>query len=338
MDKKQLYMIDYIKVLAAICVVAIHTKLDNNIFLQIGKDIYAYIVSLAVPFFFTISGYLLASKLGKIEDKKVQKNIILKEIRKYLKLYIMLSFLYLPLTVYGWILNSIEGKTVIKNVILLIRGYLVMGEQFYSWPLWYLWSSVLALMVIYKIELLNRKLICLCVGSFLLSLSVNCLSVSPAIKYTIGSGRIFTGLSYILVGFIVYRWNDKLSNRWGYIFITTAIVVSVVFHLEYSTTNISAFMTVPWLVWGGGIKYNGYSIIALKAREISKIIYYIHMYFSFLWVYDIFKFKEIRTHGIKMFIFVLFTSLCTAIIWDIMKKRYCRMRNFLKDYIRKGRS
>lgn len=75
--------------------------------------------------------------------KKVDKNAIYK----YILLYIKLSIIYIPLTIYG--IYYFHKSSTEKIVVGIIRNYILVGEQFYSWPLWYLLSSIFALISFY---------------------------------------------------------------------------------------------------------------------------------------------------------------------------------------------
>lgn len=57
----------------------------------------------------------------------------------------MWSAIYLPLTIRGWI---IEGGLDPTYLILCLRNFVFVGENFYSWTLWYLNGLVFALLLI----------------------------------------------------------------------------------------------------------------------------------------------------------------------------------------------
>lgn len=57
----------------------------------------------------------------------------------------MWSAIYLPLTISGWI---IEGGLDPTYLILCLRNFVFVGENFYSWTLWYLNGLVFALLLI----------------------------------------------------------------------------------------------------------------------------------------------------------------------------------------------
>ena len=66
-------------------------------------------------------------------------------IKKVLRLYVIWSIIYLPLTFCGWI---IEGNRESVYLLRCVRNFILVGENFYSWALWYLNGLVFALIFI----------------------------------------------------------------------------------------------------------------------------------------------------------------------------------------------
>lgn len=78
------------------CVVAIHTNPLINCSSRLVLSIYDSVVELAVPFFFIVSGFLLAQKF----DGKNNTTIIYKQMKKILKMYLIWNLIYSPLEIY----------------------------------------------------------------------------------------------------------------------------------------------------------------------------------------------------------------------------------------------
>lgn len=70
---------------------------------------------------------------------------IIARIKKVLRLYLVWSVAYLPLTLYGWIA---EGNFELTYLVSCVRNFIFVGENFYSWTLWYLNGLIFALVVI----------------------------------------------------------------------------------------------------------------------------------------------------------------------------------------------
>ena len=145
----------------AITVVAIHTQPLIHCSNVIIMDLYAGFIKLAVPFFFISSGFLIG-KAG-IEEKA---DVIKKRLDKTVRLYLIWSLVYLPLAVLEYV-N--DGHGFLYDVCLYFRGLILIGEHYNSWILWYLLSTIYALLSLYLLEKFkcNRKwilLICICIG------------------------------------------------------------------------------------------------------------------------------------------------------------------------------
>jgi peptidoglycan/LPS O-acetylase OafA/YrhL len=129
----------------AIAVVAIHTHLLENCKNDIIIKIYSSIVELAVPFFFLTSGFLLSAKMSFSFNKKNDIIRTKKQTKKIVKMYILWTLIYLPLAVYH--LLSSETSPV-RATLIYIKGFIFVGEQYNSWPLWYLLSTIYAFAII----------------------------------------------------------------------------------------------------------------------------------------------------------------------------------------------
>lgn len=138
--------IDLFKLIFSICVVAIHiVPLANFQLPTVIRSIYETVLALAVPFFFLACGYLLGKKLrgqGRLEVKKQ----ISSRINGLVRLYLIWSIIYLPITVIYWIQ---EDLSPIHVLISAVRGYLILGQQYNSWMLWYLLAAIYGLALLW---------------------------------------------------------------------------------------------------------------------------------------------------------------------------------------------
>ena len=94
--------IDLLKFLMSFFVIAIHTAYDSALLMRL-------ICPWVVPMFFVISGFLLQRRISmqrpvEVCGKRVEnllEGVINSYITKLVKLYILWTLLYLPLTFYG---------------------------------------------------------------------------------------------------------------------------------------------------------------------------------------------------------------------------------------------
>ena len=297
------------KLLAAIAVVAIHVQ---PISLDGRKGLYSYLLTLAVPFFFSFSGYMIAERNSDIR-KVLNKNI---------RLYILWSIIYSPVAIghYLYLNNSLK-ITILK----IVRGYFLLGEQFYSWQLWYLLSIVYGLLTIRLLGLLKRSPI------FLLILSISIFSMGYLISYfsemsiglfgrivseSIGSGRIFTGLSYLLLGYLTQCFHkNKIFRKVAIIFIFVSFISAIIGLVKYSTTSWAAYMAIPCLLLIS-TEIKGKNSYLVCARMVSSTIYFTHMIFFFLFSCDLTHFIVLENyHPIKAFFLTLICSIAAGLIY-----------------------
>ena len=219
----------------------------------------------------------------------------------------VVSIIYIPLTVYGTFKELRENSNLYVAVYNLIKNYFFVGEQFYSWQLWYLLATIFGMEVLLLVPHKHwHELLLYSCAFFALAYVINCFQGTRIIKLTIVNGRLFTRPSYILLGMLVKREHKPLSRSGGIIAPILACFCSVLLKIPYSTTNIVAFLSVPWIL-GIVMKYskNCYQVgVSKECREISSIIYFSHMYFFFVWMYLL----PIREKGVECFMFVSGTS------------------------------
>ena len=144
--------------------------------------------------------------------------------RKTLKVYLTWSAVYLPLTILGWI---IEGKQSLTYLLSCFRNYIFVGENFYSWALWYLNGLVFALIFI---DLLLRKFSIKQIvkfGSVMYVLGIILtmfeghlnklpMIVSAAVKlYFVAFVTTRNGLFQSLIGLLLVLLSDKFAKKLG---------------------------------------------------------------------------------------------------------------------------
>lgn len=136
------YSLDLCKFIMAFAVIAIHTDplvdCSNAAMSRIGY----LLLSMAVPFFFLTSGYLLACKLQYPLSNPDNFSKIRRYIIKILKMYLIWTLLYFPMALWHFIAT---GKTLQRAIQLYIQGFFFVGQQYNSWPLWYLLSTIYTL-------------------------------------------------------------------------------------------------------------------------------------------------------------------------------------------------
>lgn len=146
---KQYESFDVLKFILSIFVIAIHTDPLQNFIGTLIYDFYQSLIYLAVPVFFIMTGFLIANKMSNLDFDNIHEDnhvaIIIGHIKKLLRLYITWSLIYLPLDIYFYFEFH---KSFFYVVADYLRGLIFVGEHHKSWILWYLLSSIYALILI----------------------------------------------------------------------------------------------------------------------------------------------------------------------------------------------
>ena len=313
-SKREYWLTDYGKLIAAFLVVAIHTEIVVNVG-GLLKSLLLTAESCAVPVFFCVTGYLLQERAQNGNLQEICK----KWFRKYVKLYVVLSLVYLPLTFYGMYADFEKHGNLLKIFLKLIKNYLLVGEQFYSWPLWYLLSVMLglALLAILPVSKDWLKLVLSCVV-FTGACFISEYSSAYLVRATIGTGRLFTGLSYLLLGVLTYKWKHIFQSSFGWVIPSILWGLFSCWGVTYSTTSAFAFISTPWIV-GHMMKYtaDGACPVENWCRKISTWVYYSHMYFLFIWMYVL----PVQEKGIGAFLFTGIMSLFFSLLFILSRRK-----------------
>lgn len=143
-------IIDYFRIIAALMVIGIHTSPFNSlskiniIFGYINFFLVQVLFRIAVPFFFTITGYFLYKNNTFSDSFRVKKTLI-----KLIKLYCIWSFLYFIYIISDQIIYDLFN---IDSLLILVKNFLLSGIFL---QLWYLNAIIV---VIYLTNILLKKM------------------------------------------------------------------------------------------------------------------------------------------------------------------------------------
>lgn len=139
--------LDVAKILMAFLVVEIHARPLMGF--PLAERVVEGIDVVAVPFFFMASAFLCFRGLDEASfaEKTLPGAVrVRKTIGRLLKLYLIWTVLYLPVTVFG---SVIHGDCLAYALAVFARGTLFIGENYYSWPLWYLLAGAVGFSLVY---------------------------------------------------------------------------------------------------------------------------------------------------------------------------------------------
>lgn len=284
MIKKDLSIIDFLKFIASIIVVAIHTTNLNFSQNIIINNIWNSISILAVPFFFISTGYLSFYRHEEIEINQVKKILY-----KFLKIYIICMIVYLPITIIYYIKSD---YSLLKSIIYFIRSFLFIGENYNSWPLWYLLSSIYCFIILYffcKFKFSPKKMLVSSLFLLFLGFGITILSgenfENVAILSTFnkgtslifgGTGRLLYGIGYVTIGMYIGINKKEISHSrvMAIIFLLLLIITPQKFKIIIALGFISfGFINII------KINYKPKHIDSKLLRTISTVTYFTHMIF-----------------------------------------------------------
>jgi len=307
-QRKDFKGIDVTKFILAILVVAGHTHPFKTIHNAVFLREWNLVLLLVVPYFFMAAGFCLFSKVYRKPDKKAQLHVLWEYLKKIFKLYLYWTIIFLPITIWKYATNEFPFQ---KDIILFIRGTFFFGENYYSWPLWFLLSMIYGTAFIYLLKLLNLQLktiFFISIFVFVIALIFNdlvtgesenkyVLAVGKAIKYLFLTGRLFTGMFYLMVGGLIALKKIQLSIPVMIIMVLIAVTFQVV-QIEIISPLLFSLLpiTLFWITINlklDNLKNNYF------LRKCSTVLYFTHMIVLFLYTL---LFKEFPYFGWDAFL------------------------------------
>ena len=223
------YAINFCRIVATLFVVGIHSlefyNVDSNTHI-----ILLTLFSLAVPFFFLTSGYLMNINLDRKETLTDKKSYFFKYIKNLLVIYFICIFidgLFIYLEKYFLLGLKIDIMSWIFSKETLFG--LHTGGYFY--PIWFLMALVHSHLIIYifrnKLEVVVRFSIVIYIFLYILQI----LAIIPVSRNVFSIGLLFTSL-----GYLISKYKDKILVFWNkrdkYILILLSLLAFILFLLE----------------------------------------------------------------------------------------------------------
>lgn len=241
-----------------------------------------------------------------------------------IRYYVLWTAIYLPITICGFVQS---GDGVVKSTALFLRNVIFRGENHYSWPLWYLLSSIYGFVVYKFISKKERRfelygIVTICIAVTLQYLVDYIMAVSVTdnhllgiilvlIEKTIGNGRIFSGTYYILLGALIARTR---------IFTEAKIVIPVLLGTFFAVAllNLYPMKIIMSVMFFMLVLMCNRSGDGRKFRRTSTVMYYTHMIFLFI-------LNRICKQSMYGFIGFCFCCFMTNILAYVLNtNKYCK--------------
>lgn len=275
-------ILDVMKFVMAIVVVAVHTRPELSLSSLFVRHIFEAVYSIAVQFFFMASGFLLFRKISLplTDDGELRIKSYLK---RMCKLYVLWTIVYLPLTVYGFYLDRISP---LKAVVVFFRNFLLVGENYMSWPLWYLLALIVAVSIIYillKLKVSKGWIVVISVMMALLGVGLDYFKENSIMEpftnlyfttFLKTRNGFFVGFLYVALGMLCSQL-DRIPLVGNAILLLLGII-GILMQLPLS----NALLIFPIFIFA--ISFAGNRIkqdTAIRFRMMSSIIYFTHMIF-----------------------------------------------------------
>lgn len=185
MVKKNYDAIDLVKIIACICIVGIHTEAFSDILTDFQ---YYYLLNglfrVAVPFFFTVSGFFLG--------KKFQKSLSKASIQEYL-LRLVPPLLFWEIV--NVLIEVLKQRYIQKLHIHEISMNVLRSLLFYPYgALWYVQALLFASIIVFYFKKKDKMTICMTVSTLLYVIGLLANTYFFIIKGTAWEGVVRTYL------------------------------------------------------------------------------------------------------------------------------------------------
>lgn len=272
---KNLNFIDCLKLIMAYAVIAIHVSAVTR---QQWPPMFEWFIRLAVPFFFITSGYLLARKISDQSDAD-GRLLLRSRALKLFRLYGKWLLIYFPVALYYFI--CVSTRPAGADVVRYVSMTLIDGESPYAWPLWFIYSMAIVLLIL---SFSGRPKRAASTGMIIFSIIylINCVDIGSIADPTLRSAlkvfdrltvRPLGGAIYVCAGMLLFR-HEKTVSRPMFLPVVLLALSIALFYAE-----------LPFSPLLGG---SGLFILGLKPklrdadayrkiRASSMWIYYIHM-------------------------------------------------------------
>ncbi|WP_047983995.1 acyltransferase family protein [Ornithinibacillus californiensis] len=241
------YTIDYVKFIAVVLVVGVHT-FTYNINWQDNLFIYGlihYFPRWVIPYFFIVSGYLLGVKISFLKQRKDYLN---QYLFKLVKLFVTWFFIYVLFDLMNRVVYSIYFD---KNIWLEIMNYFhdffrvtllydgVIGTGFH---LWFLTALIWSILILYIFIYLDRVHFILLLGFLLNIIGLFGQTYGSIFQVSFDTrDALFFGLFYITLGYYIGSNNDAIINKCEKVKSRYLILIFILSSIMQVTEKVSIY-------------------------------------------------------------------------------------------------
>lgn len=343
MEKVYYKAIDYVKIIAAILVVCVHT----GPFLSMNEELNFFVVQVlarcAVPFFFLSSSFFLFSKIDRNEGLNTEKN--LRHLKNYVvhlgRMYLFWTCIYLSIQMVIWIVNGFT----LKSLLVYVRNFFFTGSYYH---LWFLPALLFAVVFVYYLllkkdakEVIKYTFVFYIMGMFINVYEKVLLSI-PLLKtivslylmvFETARNGFFFGCIYVMMGYMLA--NTKINKdpkvyypKLGCYFV---LLVAEVYMIRFigcmNDKTCMYFFLIPFI-------YTLFQLLlcfkssekgTILLRNSSTLLYVIHCYFTFVLQYV----PIVNAHSFLYFLATLVLSFAFIIGYLQLAKKWPVLRKVI---------
>ena len=255
----------------------------------------------------------MSLKLSPPYDSDKSISIIKAYLRKIIGMYLLWSAIYLPLAIYGFIIDT-KNRPLIMYVFMYLRGLLLIGENYNSWMLWYLLSTIYALLLIIFLLRKHVPLPCIAFIGVIIFTVWHCLSIPAGhdgilslVLSVFRNGRISSGMFYIPAGMLLAKLT--FSKKPAYLLLAASFAAALLCD-GLAKSFFIAVCAASLLVIVSGFRSD--SEIYPFMRKMSTAIYFVHMY---VWSICYTILYGRKTMGLGMFTLTVLISVLVSALY-----------------------
>ena len=123
-------------------------------------------------------------------------------------MYMIWCFVYLPINIYYELI--VYNFSLVLTVFDLIRGWLLVCENPYSWPLWYLLASAVAVLLIYIFRKFKFSFSIILLCSLVLSVIGYCYTTYHDALYNLNPFSHLDPIGTLMLVFAGFGWGKPV--------------------------------------------------------------------------------------------------------------------------------
>ncbi len=327
-EKREYVAIDFGRFFFAFCIMAIHLMPFVDVSVPLNYWVTQVLARAGVPFYFLVSGYFVATKLG---DKK--------KLWQYIGRIMVLNVFYT--LVYR---NSIYRNY--DSIWLFLKDFFLVGSIL---QLWYFWALIVAtlLLALMVVALKWSDKVILCVSAILYALGVlgnaylSQMQPNPRIlvaynqMFSTTRNGLFFGLFFVAVGYVIRKNASRIYKLpyWAMALAGFGLLNLEVYLFMHGNSQSLLFMlpftVIPLFLELAFMRLPEKLVVVGKTlREWAVLLYAWHMYVYV--TYGVALSGGEPTNGLPFSLMIIKrTFIIALVIWGISKikwKPFCWLR------------